>query len=110
MKNFILSGATIVVLAAVDTLSGAIVLVGDIVGVAGHDAKTGEELVVHLVGVYEDLPKVSAQAWTVGQKVFWDASASKLTTADAAGANKLAGHAYAAAANPSAVGTVRLSN
>ncbi|MFP9138703.1 DUF2190 family protein [Devosia sp. XGJD_8] len=110
MKNFLLSGATMTVVAAVDVLSGNPVLVGDIVGIAGHDAVTGQEVVVHFVGVYENLPKVSAQAWTVGVSIYWDAVAAKLTTAAAAGANKLVGHAAAVADNPSATGSVRLSS
>lgn len=109
MKNFLLSGATLTVIAAIDVVSGHPVLVGDIVGVAGHDALAGEEVVVHFVGVY-DLTKVSAQAWAIGVSVYWDAAAAKVTTAAAAGANKLIGHAAAVAANPTNIGSVRLSN
>lgn len=108
MKNFVFSGATINVTAEADTSSGAVVVVGDLAGIAGHDAKAGEDLVVHLVGVYENLPKVAGQVWAQGVKVYWIAADSKLTTAENAGANKFVGHAYAAAANGSAVGTVRL--
>lgn len=57
-------------------------------------------------GVF-DLPKTSAQAWTVGAKIYWD-SANGLATTTASG-NSLIGTALAAAANPSATGRVRLN-
>lgn len=110
MKNFASTGATMTVIALVDVKSGNPVLVGDIVGVAGHDAVVGQEVVVHFVGIYDDIPKVSAQPWAIGVKLYWDASVSKVTTAEAAGANKPIGHAAAVAGNPSPVGSIRLSN
>lgn len=108
MKNFRSTGATITVTALVVAVSGLPVLVGELVGIAGHNAAIGEDLVVHFVGEYE-VAKVSAQAWTLGALLYWDAATSLVTTAAAAGANKQIGHAAAVAANPSGLGMVRLA-
>lgn len=51
--------------------------------------------------------KVSAQAWTGGQKIYWDDTAKKFTNVYALGCI-LAGYANEAAANPSSTGFVVL--
>lgn len=106
MKNFIQRGDTVTVPAPANVASGSGVLVGKLFGVAAFDAASGEPVELQTVGVFE-LPKTTAQAWTVGAPIYWDGS--KCTTADGSGANTLIGHALAAAANPSASGIVRLS-
>lgn len=105
-KNFIQPGDTVTVAAPADVTSGAGVLVGSLFGVAQFSALNGADVEICTKGVYE-LPKTSAQAWTVGVKIYWDGS--KCTTADGSGSNTLIGHALAVAANPSATGIVRLS-
>ncbi len=105
-KNFIQPGDTITVPAPADVTSGSGVLVGSLFGVAAFDAKSGDDVEIYTKGLW-GLPKTSAQAWTVGAKIYWDGS--KCTTADGSGANTLIGHALAVAANPSATGIVRLS-
>lgn len=105
-KNFIQPGDTVTVAAPAAVTSGAGVLVGSLFGIAQFDADNGADVEICTKGVYE-LPKTSAQAWTVGAKIYWDGS--KCTTADGSGANTLIGHAMAIAANPSATGIVRLS-
>lgn len=109
MKNFRSTGATITVTSAGAKKSGNLYIVGDLAGVAGHDAATNEPVVLHLIGEY-DQPKATGQVWAQGAKLYWDAANSVCTTADAAGANKPAGHAAIAAANGDAVGVLRLSN
>jgi predicted RecA/RadA family phage recombinase len=106
MKNFIQRGETVTVAAPADVLSGAGVLVGALFGIASFDAKSGNDVEICTVGVYT-LPKTSAQAWTVGAKIYWDGT--KCTTADGSGANMLIGHALKVADNPSDAGVVRLS-
>lgn len=113
MKNFVQSGDQITVTAPNDVTSGDGLQVGSLFGVAGSDAASGEDVVISTRGVYV-LPKTSAQAWSVGASVYWDAAASKVTTAKDDGgtpatAHLPIGHAVAVAANPSATGTVRLS-
>lgn len=105
-KNFVQPGDTLTVPAPADVASGDGVLVGALFGVAAFSAKSGEDVEINTKGVWT-LPKTSAQAWTVGAKIYWDGS--KCTTADGSGSNALIGHAAKAAANPSATGSVRLS-
>lgn len=105
-KNFIQPGITIPVPAPADIKSSEGVLVGKLFGVAQYDAKQNEEVEINTRGVF-DLPKVSAQAWAVGDAVYWVAADKKVSTT--ASGNTLIGHAVAAAANPSDIGRVRLS-
>jgi predicted RecA/RadA family phage recombinase len=106
MKNFIQPGDTITVPAPADVTSGSLVLVGVLFGIAAFDAKSGEDVEISTKGVFE-LPKTSAQAWTVGAAIYWDNTAKAATTT--ATSNTFIGHAVAAAANPSDIGKVRLS-
>jgi len=107
MKNFIQHGDMITVIATAITLSGDLVRVGSILGVAATDAAIGEEVELKTTGVF-DLPKTSTQAWTVGLPVYAIAGTSVLTSVPGTG-NYLVGVAAAVAANPSAVGRVRLN-
>ncbi|WP_379028883.1 DUF2190 family protein [Paracoccus simplex] len=105
MKNWVQPGEHITVPAPAEVSGGEGVLVGAIFGVAQGDADVGEPVVLVRRGVFE-LPKTSAQAWTAGAKVYWDA-AGKLVTTTASG-NTLIGAAVEVAANPSASGIVLL--
>jgi predicted RecA/RadA family phage recombinase len=106
MKNFIQPGESLTIPAPANVLSGAGVRSGVLFGVAGHDALSGQPVVIDTIGVFE-LPKVSAQAWTVGQAIFWTAG-NQATNVSATG-HLFIGVAAAAAVNPSAVGLVRLN-
>ena len=111
MKNFIEHGDTILytnedITDALAISCGDFVLIGSGGGVAVVDIPVGESGAVKLTGVY-DLPKVSAQAWTQGQKLYWAAATGEVTST--ASSNKLIGFAWAAAANPSATGRVKLT-
>lgn len=104
MKNYISSGDIITVTAPANVKSGDLVEVGKLVGVAVADADSGAPVNIKTSGVFE-VKKVSAQAWTVGAPVY--VAAGEATTT--ASTNTPLGHAVAIAANPSAVGVVRLS-
>lgn len=106
MKNFIARGETLEITAGADIASGAGVLVGATFGVAAGAIANGEKGIINLGGVYE-LPKVSAQAWSQGARIYWEAAESRCTTT--VGSNTLIGIAYEAALNPSANGKVRLN-
>ncbi len=106
MKNFIQPGNVITVAAPADVVSGAGVLVGAMFGIASGNAKSTEDLELQVTGVFE-LPKVAAQAWTQGAKIYWDNTAKLATTVTTS--NTLIGVATAAAVNPSDTGTVRLN-
>lgn len=105
-KNFVQSGVNLTVPAPANVTSGAGVLVGSIFGIAAGDAASGEDLDLITEGVFE-MPKVSALAISLGDKVYWDDTA-KLVNKTASG-NTLIGAAVKVAANPSAAVNVRLN-
>lgn len=106
MRNFVQPGNTVTVTAPYSVDSGNGVLVGSLFGVAATSAAETTQTEIVTEGVFE-LPKVQAQAWTVGQPVYWDATAKLCTTT--ATDNTRIGVALAAAANPSGNGRVRLN-
>lgn len=106
MKNFIELGDVITITAGATITSGQLVIAGSLFGVAQKSVASGEQVAVKIGGVFE-FAKVSAQAWTVGALIYWDATAGNMTTTSTS--NTLVGVAAAAAANPSAVGRVRLN-
>lgn len=108
MTNHIASGEILTLTAPYAVASGEGALVGSIFGVATATVANGAVGEFVLEGIVE-IKKTSAQAWTVGALIYWDNGAKEATTASAAGANKLIGVAVAAAANPTAVGRVRLN-
>lgn len=105
MRNFIQTGDIIEVTAPADVSSGDLVIVGKLAGVAVADAVNGAPVNIKTSGVFE-LPKTSAQAWTVGASIYATSAGLATTTATD---NTLIGHAVGAAANPSGTGLVRLS-
>lgn len=105
MKNFKQKGDIVTLIALAAIGSGAGLLVGSIFGITQNAAAAGEEVEVLREGVFT-VPKNSAEAWTVGAKVYWDNTAKVFTTTTTS--NTLVGVAYAVAANPSATGTVLL--
>jgi predicted RecA/RadA family phage recombinase len=105
MKNYIQPGKTLALTAPYDVLSGAGFLVGGIFAVAAHDALQNEPVEGSRLGVF-DLAKVSAQAWTQGDPIFWD-NTNKLCT-NVAGDHLRVGNAVEGAANPSSTGKVDL--
>ncbi len=108
MKNFIQPGKVVTVTAPRDVASGELVVVGLLTGVAQHTAANGTPVEIVTEGVF-DLAKTSAQAWaTVGLPIYAIPSTGAVTTAATAG-NVLVGVNVATAANPSAIGRVRLN-
>jgi len=102
-KNFIADGATIDVVLTADCISGDPIIIGDKVGVAFVDGKTGETVTCLITGVWE-LPKV-AEAIAQGATVYLKADGTITTTASG---NKIAGLAYMAAASGDASVQVRI--
>jgi len=105
-KNFVQNGTNITVPAPANINSGSGVLVGSLFGVAAGSALSGEDLDLVTRGVFT-LPKVSALAIGIGDKVYWD-DATKLVNKTSSG-NTLIGAAVSAAANPSGAVDVRLN-
>lgn len=104
-SNFIQPGDTVTLTAPYDVDSGDGVLVGAIFGVAQGDAAETESVEAKRTGIWT-LPKTSAQAWTLGQRIYWDDTQKECTTT--ASGNTPVGAAAAVAANPSATGRVLL--
>lgn len=106
MNNYIQPGEVLTLAAPYDRTSGQGALVGSIFGVAVSDVLSGVDGEFRTVGVF-DLTKTSAQAWTQGQKIYWDNGNKRCDSDSTVG--QLIGVATAAAANPSSTGTVRLN-
>jgi len=106
MKNFVQEGKTITLTAPYAVSSGGGLLVGSIFGVATNDAASGASVETLTTGVVT-LAKNSAEAWTVGELIYWD-DTNKVVTATST-SHKLIGVAAAIAANPSSTGNVRLN-
>lgn len=105
-KNFRQPGDFVAVTApAGGVSSGDPVLVGSLFGIALTDAVAGDTVQIGTIGVYS-IPKVSAQAWSQGDGIYWDDTVGKATTV--AGSNTFIGLATVAAANPTSTGEIKL--
>ncbi|MBF0437441.1 MAG: DUF2190 family protein, partial [Magnetococcales bacterium] len=104
MKNWILSGDTVTVVAPAAVNSGEGLMVGSLFGVAVSTAAINENVEISTTGVV-DLPKASG-AITQGAKIYWDNTAKNITTT--VGTNTLIGCAIVAAAVGDATARVRL--
>ena len=71
MKNLVQDGAVLPLVAPYDVTSGKGFRVGGVFAVAEHDALSGAAVSGRTEGVF-DLLKVGSQAWTAGDKIFWD--------------------------------------
>lgn len=106
MKTFRQNGDVLTIPApSGGAVGGKPYVAGSIVGIFVADAAEGAPAALDCEGVHE-LAKTSAQAWTLGAKVYWDGTNNVATTA--ASGNSLIGVAAAAAANPSATGLVKI--
>jgi predicted RecA/RadA family phage recombinase len=106
MQNYLGDGDVITITAASPVVTGQGLLTGAMFGVCLASAAVGQPIVLWIKGVYQ-LPKNSADVWTLGQLIYWDNTAMLATST--AGGNTKIGAATAAAANPSSVGNVRLN-
>lgn len=107
MKNYIQPGSVMTILAPAATVAGQATHAGLLVGVAQTDADNGAPVEIATEGVFE-LAKTSAQAWTVGQAIYYIPATRLCTTATTTG-NIFIGVAAAVADNPSGTGLVRLN-
>jgi predicted RecA/RadA family phage recombinase len=88
MKNWVQDGDTINVVSPYALASGAGCLVGSLFGVAIDAVAITTAVNIRTRGVF-DLPKTTAEAWTVGQKIYWNDTTKATTTT--ASTNKLIG-------------------
>lgn len=105
MKSFVQNGDVLQLVAPYDVASGAGALVGSQFGVATSAVTSGATGEFMTVGVHS-LAKTSAQAWTQGQKIYWDNTNKRLDSDGTLG--QFVGLATEAAANPSGTGKIKL--
>lgn len=99
------SGDYLTVTAPYAVSSGGGVLVGAIFGVATHGAASGADVTIDTKGIFA-LPKTSALAVSIGDRLFWDDTnkvVNKTSTSQFC-----VGVAVSAAANPSSTVNVKL--
>jgi len=106
VNNFRQPGDTLTLTTDRAVSSGGGFLQGSIFGVATGIYASGDAGEFATCGVY-GLAKTSAQAWTVGQKIYWDDTNHRCDSDGTVG--QLIGVATEVAANPSSTGYVKLS-
>lgn len=107
-NNYIQPGEHLTVVSPVGgTVAGQMYKVGSIIGVAQTTTTAGDNVVLSVKGVYE-VPKVSAQAWAVGEPLYFVTASRNLTNVSAA-THILVGVVTEVAANPTSVGRAYLS-
>ena len=108
MQNFLQEGRTLYITApGGGTVSGLPVVSGKIFGVASETVPQGVTTAIWLKGVYL-LPKTNAQAWNLGDSLYWDPVNLVVTNVNSGGLLPV-GYAFAAAANPSSTGQVKIA-
>lgn len=103
MKTFLQPGDTISVTAPADVTAGNPVQVGQLFGLAVHDALETESVEIARKGVYTVDEATSGETWTAGELIYWDGTA--FTDTPGAG-DLLVG--YAAAAKGSGTTTAKI--
>ena len=106
MMNYLGESDELIAVAPAPVMSGQPLLLGSAFGVVVRGAAQGRHLRLLLKGCFR-LPKNFAEAWSIGNPLFWDNTNAVVTVASAG--NTRIGVAIAAAANPSSVGNVRLN-
>lgn len=105
MKYWIQEGNTIAYAASGAAKSaGAVVAVGEIIGVVVNDIADGSSGPVAIRGVVK-VTKVGSQAWAIGDQVFWDHTNSRFTKTASSDADQPAGVAYETAGSGAGVTT-----
>ena len=110
MKTFYAEGNTLDIVAGSAISSGDVVVTGDIIGIAKADIASGDTGSILVEGVVK-VTKISGEAWVVGDKIGYDASASGFdkTFTSAAGDVTDCGVCAVAAASGDTVGYLKLT-
>ena len=108
MNNYVESGNLVTITAAANTVAGRIVVVGQMFGVAAKTVLSGQEVELHLGGVF-DFAKLNAASMSIaaGANAYWDAT-NAVIVANATG-NTRVGVAVRAVSNTDTVARVRLN-
>lgn len=105
--NYVQPGKVLTLAAPYDRTSGQGALVGSIFGVSTKTVLSGVASEFAVDGVWS-LAKTSAQAWVVGDKIYWD-NTNKRADVTATAGFRFIGVATDTAANPSSTGNVKLT-
>ena len=107
--KFVHEGEAIDYTPGADTLTGAVVVQSELVGIALGPIKANQLGSLAVTGVF-DFPKAggAGSAIPVGTNTYWDAGAQNATKNAAAGANKLIGKAVKTTVDADTVVRVRL--
>ena len=107
MKAWVSNGDNITMVTPVAVVAGTpVVLNSGFFGVPASTASAGASVSFTQFGVVQFMPKTTGQAWTVGQKLYWDTATSRFT--NVAGALTLVATATKAAASADTVGELVL--
>ena len=108
--KFVQTGHSIDYTPGADVASGAVVVQGDLVGVAKLDIKANTLGALAVDGVF-DFPKATGtgKAITAGATLYWDVAEAVAKADSETGANKLIGKAVKAAGDNDATVRVRMS-
>lgn len=106
MKGYIQDGDTLPFVAPYDVAAGGGALVGSLFVVAIAAVLSGKGGQGRRRGVM-DIAKATGEAWTQGQKVYWDNTAKKLTTTSTS--NTLVGVAAQIQASGDTVGRAMIT-
>lgn len=109
MARFIHDGGEIDYTPGADVAAGAVVVQGELVGVANIDIKANRLGALAATGVF-DFPKATGggTAIAMGVNVYWAVGPQQATTAAGGGANKLIGKVIKAALDADTLVRVRL--
>jgi predicted RecA/RadA family phage recombinase len=109
MATFIHDGNSVDYTPGADVAAGAVVVQGDLIGVARTPIAASALGSLAVTGVF-DVPKTAGvgEAITAGAKVYWDVADGVAKTDSEAGANKYLGKVVAAAGDTDTAVRVRL--
>jgi len=108
--RFVHDGASVDYTPGADVAAGAVVVQGDLVGVAKRAIEANRLGALAVTGVF-DFPKATGESTAIaaGVKVYWDVAEAVAKADDESGANKYIGKVVTAAADADATVRVRLS-
>lgn len=109
MARFIHDGGEIDYTPGADVAAGAVVVQGELVGVANIDIKANRLGALAVTGVF-DFPKTAGGGTSIaiGANVYWAAGSQLATTSTGGGTNKLIGKCVKAALDTDTLVRVRL--
>jgi len=108
--TFVQDGSSVDYTPGADVAAGAVVVQGDLIGIARTPIASGVLGSLAVAGVF-DLPKATGASTAIaaGASVYWDVAEQVAKTDSESGANKLLGKVVKAAGDDDATVRVRLS-